>query len=466
MELAGKKVLIMGLGSFGGGVDAALYAVRAGAEVTVTDLWPRQKLAKSLARLENEPIEYRLGSHCRADFESADVVIANPAVAADNQYLQAARESQATVTSAMNIFIQRCPGRVIGITGANGKSTTTALTAHILEDASRFAPVSYKKVRLSGNIGNKPLLGILEDLEPEDVVVLEISSFQTEMLSQIEMSTHIALLTNLTPNHLDRHGTFEDYCSAKENLFRYQRPGRLGPCVSIFNKDDAVGRRWYELYNGQDGRLCRQFSHRELDPEMVRAFKLPGQANRENLAAAVSIARALDVPDAAIARTLAGFKGLAHRLEFIAQVDGVAYYNDSISTTPDSTIAALRAFEQPRIIIAGGYDKQLPFGELGKQIGAHAKAAVLVGQTKGKIAQAIWDHLDNCVPVVMVDSMAQAVEHAHQLASASDAVILSPACASYDMFDNFTHRAQVFVECVNTLRANPESQPQQNLSTE
>jgi len=212
---AGRKVLVMGLGRFGGGVDVAKFACSAGAKVTVTDLAAADKLADSIDQLKDfKDIQFHLGSHEPADFEQADIVIANPAVPPDNKFLKIARQANRFVISQINIFLELCPAQIIGITGSNGKSTTTALTAHLLRSRRD------RHVWLSGNIGNKPLLATIDQIGPDDLVVLELSSFQIEQFEQIQKSTKAALLTNLTPNHLDRHGTFENYCAAKENIFK------------------------------------------------------------------------------------------------------------------------------------------------------------------------------------------------------------------------------------------------------
>jgi UDP-N-acetylmuramoylalanine--D-glutamate ligase len=229
-EFAGKTVLVMGLGRFGGGLDAAKYAYCSGAKVIVTDLAPAEKLGDSLDKLTGfEGIAFHLGSHDPADFEQADIIISNPAVPGDNKFLQIARQANKLITSQISIFFELCPAKIIGITGANGKSTTTALTAHLLENTSN------KTVWLSGNIGNQPLLTTLDQIRPGDLVVLELSSFQLEQLAEIQKAPDVALLTNLTPNHLDRYGTFENYCAAKENIFKYQKPDDSHPAVYILN---------------------------------------------------------------------------------------------------------------------------------------------------------------------------------------------------------------------------------------
>ncbi len=488
-----KKVLIMGLGRFGGGVDVAEFAVRAGAKVIVTDLAPAEQLSDSIKKLEEFPdIEFHLGSHDPADFKRADIIIANPAVPDDNEFLELAHRNNKFVTSQINIFFELCPAQIIGITGANGKSTTAALTAHLLRSASdqrratsdehviasaakqsqttRYAirNTQYENVWLSGNIGNQPLLTILDKIKANDLVVLELSSFQLEQFAEIQKAPNVALLTNLTPNHLDRHGTFANYCAAKENIFRFQvrrvgfsppnktwwgkpHPTENRPAVSIFNAEDKIAAEWFEKYNKDAGRICITFSTGDVSKEIRDSFTLPGRANLSNLAAAIAVAKYFGIDDNSIKNSLPKFKPLPHRLELIGRINGVSWYNDSIATTPQSAIAALEAFDEPKIIIAGGYDKDLPFEELGQKIAANAKAAVLLGQTTTKIASAIKFFPQVGIKIQIVDSLSEAVESAARLAEPGDVVLLSPACASYDMFENFQHRGREFTKLVRTL---------------
>jgi len=472
---SGKKVLVMGLGRFGGGVDVAKFAVRAGAKVIVTDLAPAEQLSDSIEKLEEFPdIEFHLGSHDPADFKQADIIIANPAVPGDNEFLELARRHSKFITSQINIFFELCPAQIIGITGANGKSTTTALTAHLLKAVRRKNSISrknviasaakqsqttqyairntkYENVWLSGNIGNQPLLTILNEIKTNDLVVLELSSFQLEQLAEIRKAPKIALLTNLTPNHLDRYGTFADYCNAKENIFRFQELSENFPAVSIFNAEDEIAAEWFEKYSKDTGRICIRFSISDVSNELHDSFTLPGRANLSNLAAAIAIAKHFGVDDNSIKKALPGFKALPHRLELVEEINGVRWYNDSIATTPQSTIAALESFDQPKIIIAGGYDKDLPFDELGQKIVTNTKAAILIGQTAPKIADAITTSPKNQTRIELVDSLEKAVNLANQLAEPGDVVLLSPACASYDMFDNFQHRGREFTKLVKAL---------------
>ena len=452
---AGKNVLVMGLGRFGGGVDVAKFTANAGAKVTITDLAPAKQLSDSLKQLEEIPdIEYHLGSHDRKDFEQADIIVANPAVAPDNEFLQIARRLNKFITSQINIFFELCPAPTIGITGANGKSTTAALTAHLLRSASdERRATSDEHVWLSGNIGNEPLLTRIDQIGPDDLVVLELSSFQIEQLAQIQKAPKVALLTNLTPNHLDRYGTFANYCAAKENIFKFQQLDRNSPTVSIFNAEDEIGTEWFEKYKRDAGRICIKFSADDVSEKIRKQFGLPGRANLSNLAAAIVIARHFGIEDNQIKNCLPEFRPLPHRLELVAQIDGVHWYNDSKATTPQSAIASLEAFDKPVIIIAGGYDKGLGFDELGEKITQKAKAAVLIGETAKKIAKSIekklaTENTKKRIKVEIVDSLAAAVGLARELATNSDFVLLSPACASYDMFDNFQHRGREFCRLV------------------
>jgi UDP-N-acetylmuramoylalanine--D-glutamate ligase len=485
----------MGLGRFGGGLDTALFACRAGANVTVTDLANAEQLSDSLSQLKEFPdIEFHLGGHNPGDFERADIVIVNPAVPPDNEFLQIAKQNNKRIASQIGIFFELCPATIIGITGANGKSTTAALTAHLLKSASQTTTshesrvTSHKTVRLSGNIGNEPLLTILDEITRDDLVVLELSSFQIEQLAQIRKAPHVALLTNLTPNHLDRYGTFEAYCAAKENIFNLQQNDWDPPAVSIFNAEDKIASEWFDKYSKDQGKICIRFSRDDVGDDIRRQFRLPGRANLSNLAAALAVARHFGVDNESVKTSLPDFKALPHRLELVAEINGVRWYNDSKATTPEGAITALEAFDEPQIIIAGGYDKHIPFDELGKKIAEKAKAAILFGQTAEKIAASIHKSLpaqhkrdtrpvlsavegyETCpkrpvvsqaepirrtrdTNVVIVNSLSKAVSMARQLAAPGDVVLLSPACASYDMFENYEHRGRQFATLVRHINA-------------
>ncbi|MHC4618792.1 MAG: UDP-N-acetylmuramoyl-L-alanine--D-glutamate ligase, partial [Planctomycetota bacterium] len=382
----GREVLLMGLGRFGGGLDAAQFACRAGAKVTVTDLASVSQLSDSITQLKEFPhIEFHLGGHDASDFEQADIVIV---------FLQIAGQNNKLITSQIGIFFELCPATIIGITGANGKSTTAALTAHLLKNARyEIRDAIYEHVRLSGNIGNEPLLTVLDEITPHDLVVLELSSFQIEQLAQIRKAPPVALLTNLTPNHLDRYGTFEAYCAAKENIFKFQKTDAYPPAVSIFNAEDKIASEWFDKYTKDQGRVCIKFSPDDVGDDIRSRFHLPGRANLSNLSAALTVARHFHIDDESLKTCLPEFKALPHRLELVAEINGVRWYNDSKATTPEGAITALEAFDEPEIIIAGGYDKHIPFDDLGQKIAQKAKAAILLGQTAAKIAASIRQSL-------------------------------------------------------------------------
>ena len=439
-----KKIVVMGLGRFGGGVDSARFAAACGGDVLVTDLASEEQLGDSLAALADVEVRYCLGRHETDDFCNADILIVNPAVPADNAYVRMARKGGALITSQVELFFQLCPAPIVGITGANGKSTTTSLTAHLLDAGVE------RRVWLGGNIGHQPLLDIVDQITKDDIVVLEISNFQLEQLSQIQAAPHIALITNLTANHLDRHGTFEAYCRVKEGIFKHQTPDPTCPAVSIFNAEDSITRAWYQKYLHEAGRRCLAFSADDVPDEFAGRFRLPGRANRSNLAAALAIVSCFDTDPAKVADAIDTFKGLPQRCQFVAETNGVRWYDDSKATTPVSTMAALNGIDEPKILIAGGYDKQISFAELGTCIAQRAKGCVLIGQTADKISQCI-EQGGGDVMLQYASSMEQAVTMAAEMAAAGDVVLMSPACASYDMFANYIQRSEAFVRAVELL---------------
>ncbi len=452
LNIVDKQVLVMGLGRFGGGVDVAAFAASRGARVTVTDLARVETLEDSLERLKPfGDIRFRLGYHDPDDFRNAHMIVVNPAVPREHECLQLARRQGVHVTTQINLFLDLCLASVIGITGANGKSTTAALTAHLLAAGIKANIIPQRKVWLGGNIGNRPLLSSVAEMQSSDLVVLELSSFQTDELDQIKRAPQVSLLTNLTPNHLDRHGTFSDYCAAKAKLFQYQPLNREDPAVSLFCADDRIGQEWYENYRQEPGRHCLLYSADDVAAAPRSCFQLPGRANLSNLAAAMAIARIVGVTEEAMQESLVDFQPLRHRLEWVGEKDQVQWYNDSIATTPESTIVALEAFDQPKIIIAGGRDKAVSFAALGPAIACQAYAVILIGQSAAKIARAIEACSERKTQIEQAGSLSQAVLRAKQLARPGDVVLLSPACASYDMFANFQQRGDEFCRLVNEL---------------
>ncbi|MBI2933810.1 MAG: UDP-N-acetylmuramoyl-L-alanine--D-glutamate ligase, partial [Planctomycetes bacterium] len=373
----------MGLGLFGGGVGVTRFLVKAGARVTVTDMKTPHDLRESVAALEGLPIELHLAGHREADFRDADFVVTSPAVPADSPWLGIARARE----TEMNLFFKLCPARrIVGVTGSNGKTTTTALIGEILRRGPRRSWVG-------GNIGGS-LLEDLEKIGPDDGVVLELSSFQLESLDALRRSPNVSVVTNITPNHLDRHGTMEKYVAAKRAIVAHQGEGDL----RVLNADDAIvrafegaGTAWFSLKGRVDGAWVEGERIHVGDETLdVSRRRLPGWFNLQNMAAAAAAtARAFPGWREAAEGALVEFKGVEHRLEFVGEVGGVKYFNDSIATNPESTLAALDTLAGPIVIILGGYDKRLPFEALGRRVRERCRAAVLVGATAGAIEAAI-----------------------------------------------------------------------------
>jgi UDP-N-acetylmuramoylalanine--D-glutamate ligase len=451
-EFAGRKVTVIGLGLFSGGVETIRYLVRCGADVTVTDLKDEKTLGASLQQIADLPVRIVLGRHEKDDFTKADTIVVSPAVPDSSEYLKLAKEAGVALTTEMNIFFEHCPARILGVTGSNGKTTT----AHLAFEMLRRSPT---KALLGGNVG-RSLINLLDGIEPGGAVVLELSSFQLERLRWAGKSPHLALITNLTPNHLDRHGTMQAYRLAKQAILDYQGAGDY----AVLNLDDPEFEHWEACAKGEvlyysatrhspSGARLRgdilELVYRGIPMPICRRdeVRLPGLFNISNALAAACAAFCFGAKPEHMAQALRTFAGIEHRLEFVLEHEGVRYYNDSIATNPESTIAALSAFGPPIILIAGGYDKQLPFDALGPVIAQRVADLVLVGNTAEKIQRAVaaaggGPSLHRCT------TFENAVKTAISLASAPGVVLLSPACASYDMFDNFQQRGDLFKEIV------------------
>jgi len=457
-EFKNKKITIMGLGLFGGGVGVAQFLARQGAHVTVTDLRNATELAPSIKKLEGLPISYKLGGHCDEDFINADMVIINPAVPKDSRFIQIARNNHVPMDTEINIFFQLCPAPIIGITGSNGKSTTTTLTGKILQQTKRMT-------RVGGNIG-KSLLLELEEIRPSDIVVLELSSFQLEELHNAKKSPSISIVTNISPNHLDRYSSMDDYIQAKKGIILHQKPDDY----AILNYDDPELRRWEKecksnvlwystkdvltngaFVKGNDIVLSVKGQNRAIP--CVSRIKIPGIHNLQNILASSCAAYLAGAGEQHIEKVVTTFTGLEHRLEFVREVNRVWYYNDSKATTPESAMAAVAAFQTPVILIAGGYDKGSNFGEFAGACVRHTRAVVLIGKTAKKIKELILHKkAQKETPSILTpNTFQEAFEQANAMAKAGDIVLLSPACASYDMFLNYEERGRQFKTMVQAL---------------
>ncbi len=435
-DLAGMRVTVVGLGRFGGGVGVTRWLCGQGAIVTVSDQASAESLAESVAQLADCDVTFHLGGHLEADLLTADLLVVNPAVPKESTMLAAAAAAGVPRTSEINLFLQRCTAPVVGVTGSVGKSTTTAMIGEIF--ARRF--ITY----VGGNIGGS-LLASLTDIRPH-VVVMELSSFQLEDLPLVGISPRVAVVTNIQPNHLDRHGTMDAYVDAKKNIFAYQGPGD----VLVLNAADEELVKWAAEAPG----IVSMF-----DPA-GKPFKLavPGEHNQANAQAAWAAARAFSVAigEAGLCRDvvseiLADFAGLPHRLQLVGERGGVRFVNDSKCTTPGGAIVALQAFEPGRcVIIVGGYDKGVSFTELGRKIASRAKAVIAIGATRESILAAVADASGLGAPAVCrADDFAGAVSLARENAKAGDVILLSPACASFGLFENYEQRGQAFIDLVS-----------------
>ncbi|MBS3734507.1 MAG: UDP-N-acetylmuramoyl-L-alanine--D-glutamate ligase [Phycisphaerae bacterium] len=422
---AGRRVTVVGLGRFGGGVGAVRWLCSHGAHVTVSDRAAREALGPSLDQIADLDVTLHLGGHDEADFLNADLLVVNPAIRPEMPLLAAARSAGVPQTTEMNLFLARCPATVVGVTGTVGKSTTTAMIGAVLSPG--------RTTHVGGNIGHS-LLCESDRMSAGDVAVVELSSFQLERVEQIGVGPHVAVVTNFAPNHLDRHETLAAYAEAKKAIYRYQ----ASEDVLVLNAACDATRAWADE---APGRVAW------FDPA-GEAFELsvPGAHNQANAQAAWTAVQQLGVSREQAAAALRSFVGLPHRLEFVAERDGVRYYNDSKCTTPDGTRVALAAFAPRRaVVLVGGYDKGVSFDALGEALVARAKAVVALGATREAIIAAVGAHAGGDRPgVVSADTFDEAVAAAKRLAGPGEVVLLSPACASYDMFTNYEERGDRF----------------------
>ena len=468
-RLAGKKITVMGLGRFGGGAGAARFFAQRGAKVVVTDLAERQTLSESIQNLADlEKITFHLGEHRPEDFTGADAVVVNPAVPPNSSFLALANRSAVPLTAEMNIFFRLCPAKIIGVTGTNGKSTTTAMIGSILSAALKGGQGNFRQVFVGGNIG-RSLLADVDQIAEGDLVVLELSSFQLEALKVEEMSPQVAVWTNFSANHLDRHKTIRAYRKAKENIYRFQGAND----VLIYNADDSGSeflplekqirsrRMSFSLYESSadahvaDGYLSVRYPDGNRVEKVLQLDDMPvrGEHNIANGLAAACVAAEFNLPPEVIGQGLKAFRSLPHRLELVETIAGVSYYDDSIATTPESSLVGLNSFDRPPIIILGGKDKGAKFDMLLNACIHKSYAVICLGQVRDILLEKLLKlrGAANEPYVLGVDSLEQAVRAAASLAKTGQAVLLSPACASYDMFTNFAHRGQRFAEIVRAL---------------
>ncbi len=422
-DLSGKRVTVAGLGRFGGNLAASRWLVERGAIVTVTDMATREKLADSVKQLDGLPITWRLGEHREEDFTRADLVVASPAIPTTNPYLQAATQAGVPVTTEIRLVVERCPATIIGVTGTKGKSTTTALLGEMLR--------TRHKTWVGGNIGGS-LLFDLPKMTTSDVVLLELSSYMLEHLGALQWSPHVALVTMITADHLEWHGSFEKYIRAKSNILCYQKPTDY----AVMPEDNRPALAMADL---SPARLVL------FGLKARRKFELalPGEHNQVNAHAAFAAAQVMGVTWDDAQGAVRAFPGLPHRLQLVHERDGVRYFNDSIATIPEAAIKGLDSFPRGKVIqIVGGYDKHLNMSALTTALADRAKAVMTVGALGPELAKQA--RAAGAADVHECGDLATALADARKLAATGDVVLLSTGCASYDQFTNFEQRGDEF----------------------
>jgi UDP-N-acetylmuramoylalanine--D-glutamate ligase len=474
--LAGLRVVIVGLGREG--IALAGYLVRHGLSVTVTDSQPAEKLAAAAAALAAAGVRLVLGEHPLSLLDEVDLIFVSPGVPLEIPFVQAARAQKVPLSTESRLFCYLCPAPILAITGTSGKTTTTTLLGKMLEADGR-------KTWVGGNIG-RPLIEVVDQISPTDVVVMELSSFQLEYfhakLNQGVKTEHpslagllaswsppISAILNITPNHLDRHPSMKHYVRAKRALIDYQGPDG----VIVMGLDNDMTRtighqfrgkvRWFSL----EGQLPNGASLARNDlilldqngmPHFVatrQEIKLRGPHNLSNILAACLLAREAGVSIEAMRSVITAFTGVSHRLEFVRELAGVSYFNDSIATTPGRLVAALHSYHEPIVLLAGGRDKNLPWEDAARLIIHKTHDLFLFGEAAELIAKAIekvrHEITNTYTTVHRCTNLEEAVNLAAQLAQPGDVVLLSPGCASFDAFRDYIERGERFRELVNKL---------------
>ena len=443
--LKDKKIAVLGLGVSNRPLVRLL--LEHGCSVIGCDKTPREKLDEEVLELERSGCQLHLGDGYLDDLD-ADVAFRTPGMHPDLPGIAALRKKGAQVTSEMEVFFEVCPCKLLAVTGSDGKTTTTSLIAAMLKAAG-------KNVWLGGNIGT-PLLPLCPQIGKDDIAVVELSSFQ---LMDMHTAPAVALVTNLSPNHLDVHKDMEEYVESKKNIFHYQHQGD----ILVVNGDNAItkdfvgpGTTHQFSSQGKNVRVRLESGVIYRDGTAVLEAKdilLPGAHNIENYMAAIAVVENL-VSDETIRQVAKTFGGVEHRIELVRIKDGVRYYNDSIASSPSRTVAGLRSFQEKVLLIAGGYDKQISYDALAPEICKHVKQLFLNGATAGKIRAAVEscpEYVPGQPELVDCGDFVSAVQAAAQAAKPGDVVLMSPASAAFDQFKNFMVRGECFKKIIMEL---------------
>jgi UDP-N-acetylmuramoylalanine--D-glutamate ligase len=455
IELAGKRILVVGLARTG--IATALFCAARGARVTATEERPEAQVAEAAAKLRAAGCTLELGGHRPETFLAQDLVVPSPGVPLSLPHLVAAHDARIPIWSEMELAWRFLRGRMVAITGSNGKTTTTSLVGHILETAGL-------PVIVAGNIGT-PLISRVETSSDSTVTVVEVSSFQLEAIEALR--PEIGVFLNLTPDHLDRHPSLEAYAHAKGRIFENQTETD----AAILNADDpattpfAPSRPQVYWFSRQkrvaSGAFLRGdeivFRRDGAETVLLRRAQigLRGEHNLENVLAAAAASLLAGAAPAAIAAGVQSFAGVEHRLEFVAEINGVSYYNDSKATNVDATLKAVDAFPGPLLVILGGKDKGSEYTLLREPLQRRARLVLLIGAAADKIAA----QLAGAVALEKAGTLGRAVQMAAARAHSGDTVLLAPACASFDQFDNYEHRGRVFKQLVRQVQQHSSGIP-------
>ena len=458
---SGKKVIVIGAARQGTALSR--YLASKGAQVILTDMHSLDDLPANLPDLEKLGIQLRLGGHPLELLEGADLVCVSGGVPLTIPFIQAALQRGIPLSNDSQIFLEACPAQVIGITGSSGKTTTTALVGLMAQKYFEMKQNGHR-AWVGGNIGN-PLIEQVDQIDEDDLVVLELSSFQLELMTR---SPQIAAILNITPNHLDRHGSMQAYIAAKSRILRFQHAGD----VAILNRDDPgswslaehlksdlISFGFQKPDSKQNGTyiykdaIWLQLGRESLKMLPLEWIQLPGRHNIANVLAACAIAAAASLALPAIQTAIEEFTGIPHRLEFIRNINGADWYNDSIATAPERTMAAIEAFEGPLVLLLGGRDKNLPWDDLAQLIHQRVRAVVLFGEAAGLIEKALGavKKGETLQVISRCNTLEEAVQAAAKLAQRGDTVLLSPGCTSFDAFKDFEERGEYFRKLVNAL---------------
>lgn len=450
-----KKVAVLGIGV--SNIPLIKYLYGLGVDITAFDKCCKDDLCCVTDQFKGLDIKYSLGDGYLKNLKSFDVIFRTPGMRYDLPEIVAAKEEGAKITSEMEVFFEVCPAQIIAVTGSDGKTTTSTLIYKMLKKQGY-------NCWLGGNIGT-PLLCRIDEIKKTDKVVLELSSFQLQTMTK---SPEIAVITNLSPNHLDFHKSMDEYVNAKKNIFIFQsNENKL-----ILNFDNDITREFGKeakgkvLYFSRLQKPCKgaginndcifyKDGDKEVEVVDTKSITIPGVHNVENyLAAICAVMDYVDVET--IQKVAKEFKGVEHRLEFVGEKNGVLFYNDSIATSPTRTIAGLLSFDKKVILIAGGYDKNIPYDKMGAHIAKKAKSLFLIGQTADKIHDSLKDEIKRTgrgkdIYVCKCETLDEAVKKAYNSADCGDIVVMSPASASFDMFKNFDERGKKFKQIVKDI---------------